>query len=77
MLAKAWPIVPRASTIRTAYGDPAICKLDHYHAAALSDISVNEYIKRAVNAQLQQQGVDAVLLRLRDERFDDAAIPHS
>ena len=37
------------------------------HAASLRHLSVSEYVKRAVNAQLRKEGVDAVLFELLDE----------
>jgi uncharacterized protein (DUF1778 family) len=37
------------------------------HAAKLRHRSVSEYVKRALNAQLRREGVDAVLFKLRDE----------
>lgn len=33
------------------------------HAAALRHLSMAEYVKRAINAQLRREGVDAVLFR--------------
>jgi hypothetical protein len=38
------------------------------HAARLRHLSMAEYVKRAINAALCQQGVDAVLFRERDAR---------
>lgn len=37
------------------------------HAAALRSLSLDEYVKRAINAQLRHEGVDAVLLRQSDD----------
>lgn len=36
------------------------------HAADLRGLSMAEYVKRAINAQLQREGVDAVLFRESD-----------
>jgi hypothetical protein len=37
------------------------------HAARLRHLSTGEYIKRAINASLRREGVDAVLLRESDD----------
>jgi predicted DNA binding CopG/RHH family protein len=36
------------------------------HAASLRQMSLAEYVKRAINTQLRREGVDAVLFRERD-----------
>jgi hypothetical protein len=38
------------------------------HAASLKSLSMSEYIKRAINAQLRREGVDAVLIRQSDDQ---------
>jgi len=38
------------------------------HAARLRHLSVNEYVRRAINAELVREGVDAVLLREKGDR---------
>lgn len=38
------------------------------HASKLSHMSVNEFIRRAVNVRLREMGVDAVLLAEREPR---------
>lgn len=35
------------------------------HAASLVGLSLAEYVKRAINARLRREGVDAVLIRER------------
>jgi len=37
------------------------------HAARLRDLSLVEYVRRAINAQLRREGVDAVLLHESDD----------
>jgi uncharacterized protein (DUF1778 family) len=37
------------------------------HAASLRGLSMAEYVKRAINASLRRQGVDAVLFRERND----------
>lgn len=37
------------------------------HAAGLRGLTTSEYVKRAINAQLRREGVDAVLIRQSDE----------
>lgn len=36
------------------------------HAAALREMSLAEYVRRAINASLLKEGVDAVLFRTSD-----------
>ncbi len=38
------------------------------HAAKLHGVNVSEYVKRAINAALRKQGVDAVLFAERDDK---------
>ncbi len=37
------------------------------HAADLRHLPIEEYVKRAINAQLRKEGVDAVLIRQSDD----------
>lgn len=36
------------------------------HAAKLRGLSLQQYVKRAINEALQRDGVDALLLKLRE-----------
>ena len=40
------------------------------HAANLRHVSLAEYVKRAINASLRREGVDAVLFREREARHE-------
>lgn len=40
------------------------------HAASLRHLSITEYVKRAINASLRHEGVDAVLFRESDDDND-------
>ena len=40
------------------------------HAASLVHLSLAEYVKRAINASLRKEGVDAVLFRERSGRTE-------
>lgn len=58
---------------------PIVVSLDEYdwvkHAASLRGLSVAEYVKRAINAQLRREGVDAVLIREREPRSKPLGSP--
>jgi uncharacterized protein (DUF1778 family) len=40
------------------------------HAASLKSQTLAEYVKRAINASLRREGVDAVLFRQSDDEAD-------